>query len=54
MVLNYIYHINAQSPATGEMGFQILTQSLGWAKRPLIDRIFLLLYFYVSFILYHL
>jgi len=39
VVLNYVYHINAQSPPTGEQGFSILTESLGWAKNPLMNRL---------------
>eukprot|EP00026_Physarum_polycephalum_P009685 Phypoly_transcript_09818.p1 GENE.Phypoly_transcript_09818~~Phypoly_transcript_09818.p1 ORF type:complete len:410 (+),score=50.01 Phypoly_transcript_09818:121-1230(+) len=39
VVVNYVYHINAQSPPTGEQGFSILTESLGWAKNPLINRL---------------
>lgn len=38
-VLNYVYHINAQSPPTGENGFSVLTESLGWAKNPLMNRL---------------
>jgi len=39
VVTNYLYHSNAQSPATGELAFSQLTEGLGWAKRPLIDRL---------------
>ncbi|XP_066578973.1 (Lyso)-N-acylphosphatidylethanolamine lipase isoform X2 [Amia ocellicauda] len=37
----YIYHCNAQSPS-GEVGFRALSQSLGWAKRPMLPRVPLL------------
>jgi pimeloyl-ACP methyl ester carboxylesterase len=39
VVTNYLYHSNAQSPATGELAFSHLTEGLGWAKRPLINRL---------------
>ncbi|XP_069044918.1 (Lyso)-N-acylphosphatidylethanolamine lipase [Lepisosteus oculatus] len=35
---DYIYHCNAQSPS-GEVGFKALSQSLGWAKRPMLPRV---------------
>eukprot|EP01113_Clastostelium_recurvatum_P048729 TRINITY_DN8935_c0_g1_i2.p1 TRINITY_DN8935_c0_g1~~TRINITY_DN8935_c0_g1_i2.p1 ORF type:complete len:430 (-),score=81.09 TRINITY_DN8935_c0_g1_i2:19-1308(-) len=38
-VSDYIYHLNAQLPATGEQAFQSLTVGLGWAKAPIIDRL---------------
>ncbi|XP_076449256.1 (Lyso)-N-acylphosphatidylethanolamine lipase-like [Babylonia areolata] len=34
---SYIYHCNAQKPS-GEAGFKSLMWSLGWAKRPMIER----------------
>ncbi|XP_068196109.1 (Lyso)-N-acylphosphatidylethanolamine lipase [Antennarius striatus] len=37
----YIYHCNAQTPS-GEVGFRAMTESLGWAKRPMLHRIHLL------------
>jgi len=36
---NYIYHVNAQSPASGEVAFTKLMSGLGWAADPLIDRL---------------
>ncbi|KAL6076320.1 Alpha/beta hydrolase domain-containing protein 4 [Balamuthia mandrillaris] len=39
VVAQYIYHSNAQVPATGEMAFQKLMQPIGWAVRPLWDRL---------------
>lgn len=39
VVTNYLYHSNAQSPATGEHAFAQLVEGLGWAKRPLINRL---------------
>lgn len=39
VVINYLFHINAQSPATGELAFSALTESLGWARNPLINRL---------------
>eukprot|EP01112_Ceratiomyxa_fruticulosa_P012061 TRINITY_DN3320_c0_g2_i3.p1 TRINITY_DN3320_c0_g2~~TRINITY_DN3320_c0_g2_i3.p1 ORF type:complete len:364 (-),score=71.91 TRINITY_DN3320_c0_g2_i3:138-1229(-) len=41
-VSSYLYHLNAQSPPLGEMAFSALSQNLGWAKNPLIDRLPLL------------
>ncbi|EGG23651.1 hypothetical protein DFA_05785 [Cavenderia fasciculata] len=38
-VAEYIYHSNAQSPATGEYLFGLLSLPLGWASNPLYDRI---------------
>eukprot|EP01130_Rhizamoeba_saxonica_P004078 TRINITY_DN1678_c0_g1_i2.p1 TRINITY_DN1678_c0_g1~~TRINITY_DN1678_c0_g1_i2.p1 ORF type:complete len:184 (-),score=29.49 TRINITY_DN1678_c0_g1_i2:67-618(-) len=35
--MHYIYHSNAQQPS-GESAFSSLQQSIGWAKRPLIER----------------
>ncbi|XP_068604642.1 (Lyso)-N-acylphosphatidylethanolamine lipase [Brachionichthys hirsutus] len=37
----YIYHCNAQTPS-GEVGFRAMTESLGWAKRPMLHRVHLL------------
>ncbi|MFT7800121.1 protein ABHD4-like [Arapaima gigas] len=37
----YIYHCNAQSPS-GEVGFKAMCESLGWAKRPMLQRVHLL------------
>ncbi|XP_073705319.1 (Lyso)-N-acylphosphatidylethanolamine lipase [Garra rufa] len=37
----YIYHCNAQSPS-GEVGFKAMSESLGWAKRPMVQRVHLL------------
>ncbi|XP_047446134.1 (Lyso)-N-acylphosphatidylethanolamine lipase [Mugil cephalus] len=37
----YIYHCNAQTPS-GEVGFRAMTVSLGWAKRPMLQRVHLL------------
>lgn len=37
----YIYHCNAQTPS-GEVGFRAMSESLGWAKRPMLQRIHLL------------
>ncbi|XP_068594112.1 (Lyso)-N-acylphosphatidylethanolamine lipase [Cebidichthys violaceus] len=34
----YIYHCNAQTPS-GEVGFRAMTESLGWAKRPMLQRV---------------
>ncbi|XP_026168701.1 (Lyso)-N-acylphosphatidylethanolamine lipase isoform X1 [Mastacembelus armatus] len=34
----YIYHCNAQSPS-GEVGFRAMSESLGWAKRPMLQRV---------------
>lgn len=36
---DYIYHVNAQSPASGELAFTKLMSGLGWAADPLIDRL---------------
>ncbi|XP_019955099.1 (Lyso)-N-acylphosphatidylethanolamine lipase [Paralichthys olivaceus] len=37
----YIYHCNAQTPS-GEVGFRVMSESLGWAKRPMLHRVDLL------------
>ncbi|XP_069020648.1 (Lyso)-N-acylphosphatidylethanolamine lipase [Embiotoca jacksoni] len=37
----YIYHCNAQTPS-GEVGFRAMSESLGWAKRPMLQRVQLL------------
>ncbi|XP_076847379.1 (Lyso)-N-acylphosphatidylethanolamine lipase isoform X2 [Brachyhypopomus gauderio] len=37
----YLYHCNAQTPS-GEVGFRAMTESLGWAKRPMVQRVTLL------------
>jgi abhydrolase domain-containing protein 4 len=42
IVASYIYHVNAQAPATGEMAFTKIMTGLGYAADPLIDRLPLL------------
>ncbi|KAG9329946.1 hypothetical protein JZ751_028517 [Albula glossodonta] len=37
-MIQYIYHCNAQSPS-GEVGFRAMSESLGWAKRPMLQRV---------------
>ncbi|KAJ8371848.1 hypothetical protein AAFF_G00299430 [Aldrovandia affinis] len=37
----YLYHCNAQCPS-GEVGFRAMSESLGWAKRPMLQRVHLL------------
>ncbi|XP_030642936.1 (Lyso)-N-acylphosphatidylethanolamine lipase-like [Chanos chanos] len=37
----YLYHCNAQTPS-GEVGFWAMSESFGWAKRPMLDRVHLL------------
>ncbi|XP_034470747.1 (Lyso)-N-acylphosphatidylethanolamine lipase [Hippoglossus hippoglossus] len=37
----YIYHCNAQTPS-GEVGLRAMSESLGWAKRPMLHRVDLL------------
>lgn len=37
----YIYHCNAQTPS-GEVGFRVMVEHLGWAKRPMLQRIHML------------
>ncbi|XP_008297793.1 (Lyso)-N-acylphosphatidylethanolamine lipase [Stegastes partitus] len=34
----YIYHCNAQTPS-GEVGFRAMAESLGWAKKPMLERV---------------
>ncbi|XP_030629756.1 (Lyso)-N-acylphosphatidylethanolamine lipase isoform X2 [Chanos chanos] len=34
----YLYHCNAQTPS-GEVGFRAMSESLGWAKRPMVQRV---------------
>uniref|UniRef100_A0A3Q2P302 1-acylglycerol-3-phosphate O-acyltransferase ABHD5 n=1 Tax=Fundulus heteroclitus TaxID=8078 RepID=A0A3Q2P302_FUNHE len=37
-VSEYIYHLNVQSPS-GETAFKSMTDSCGWAKRPMLQRL---------------
>ncbi|KAJ6652383.1 hypothetical protein lerEdw1_011613 [Lerista edwardsae] len=39
-ISEYIYHCNAQPPS-GEAGFKAMTESFGWARRPMLERIHL-------------
>lgn len=36
---NYIYHVNAQSPASGELAFTQIMGSIGYAANPLMHRL---------------
>ncbi|XP_059497695.1 (Lyso)-N-acylphosphatidylethanolamine lipase-like isoform X2 [Stegostoma tigrinum] len=40
-ILEYVYHCNAQTPS-GEAAFKVLSESFGWAKRPMLGRIHLI------------
>ncbi|XP_017351708.1 (Lyso)-N-acylphosphatidylethanolamine lipase [Ictalurus punctatus] len=40
-ITEYLYHCNAQTPS-GEVGFRAMSGSLGWAKKPMIQRVNLL------------
>ncbi|XP_018599728.1 protein ABHD4-like isoform X2 [Scleropages formosus] len=40
-ITQYIYHCNAQNPS-GEVGFKAMSESLGWAQRPMLQRVHLL------------
>ncbi|XP_060762343.1 (Lyso)-N-acylphosphatidylethanolamine lipase-like isoform X2 [Neoarius graeffei] len=40
-ITDYLYHCNAQTPS-GEVGFRAMLASLGWAKRPMVQRVNLL------------
>ncbi|MCI4390946.1 hypothetical protein PGIGA_G00128580 [Pangasianodon gigas] len=40
-ITEYLYHCNAQTPS-GEVGFRAMCGSLGWAKKPMIQRVNLL------------
>ncbi|XP_013859955.1 (Lyso)-N-acylphosphatidylethanolamine lipase isoform X2 [Austrofundulus limnaeus] len=40
-ITQYIYHCNAQNPS-GEVGFRAMSETLGWAKKPMLHRIHLL------------
>ena len=39
LVLDYVYHCNAQSPPSGELAFKALAGPREWARNPMIDRI---------------
>lgn len=39
LILNYVYHCNAQDNPSGEKAFKALAQKAGWAKFPIIQRI---------------
>lgn len=38
MFINYIYHLNCQTPVPGEDAFQMLKIPFAWAKLPLLER----------------
>lgn len=38
-VIDYVYHSNAQLPPTGELAFHKMMNPIGWAARPLCDRL---------------
>lgn len=38
VISQYIYHLNAQTPS-GEIAFSTLNEKLGWAKKPMFDRL---------------
>ncbi|XP_036447306.1 (Lyso)-N-acylphosphatidylethanolamine lipase-like [Colossoma macropomum] len=40
-IMDYVYHCNAQTPS-GEVAFRAMSNSLLWAKRPMLDRVHLL------------
>uniref|UniRef100_UPI00398F422E (Lyso)-N-acylphosphatidylethanolamine lipase-like n=1 Tax=Pristiophorus japonicus TaxID=55135 RepID=UPI00398F422E len=40
-IVEYVYHCNAQTPS-GEAAFKVLSESFGWAKRPMLGRIHLI------------
>lgn len=39
MIMNYIYHCNAQNRPSGEMAFQKLCTFTAWARMPMLERI---------------
>lgn len=39
IILNYVYHCNAQTRASGELAFKSLVLPHGWAKYPMMKRI---------------
>lgn len=41
-IMNYIYHCNAQRPASGETAFKTMSTFGAWAQRPMLDRVHLL------------
>ncbi|XP_071820366.1 (Lyso)-N-acylphosphatidylethanolamine lipase-like [Apostichopus japonicus] len=41
-IMNYIYHCNAQQPASGETAFKSMSSFGAWAQQPMLDRIHLL------------
>eukprot|EP01088_Endostelium_zonatum_P017108 TRINITY_DN4891_c0_g1_i1.p1 TRINITY_DN4891_c0_g1~~TRINITY_DN4891_c0_g1_i1.p1 ORF type:complete len:454 (-),score=100.73 TRINITY_DN4891_c0_g1_i1:8-1369(-) len=38
-IINYLYHSNVATPATGERAFHKLVKDMGWARAPLVDRL---------------